>query len=277
MTDKCVDIIIPVYKAEKYLPSCLECLLVQTYKNIHVIFVDDCSPDKSREIVKGYEEKYPFITGIYCDKNGGAAAARNTALENATSDYVFFLDSDDTLEPDALEIMVREATEKGADIVQSGYRKFYPDGSRGDPILTFKTRTVLDRDDFGVIYKKMLTGISMNQIVRTLFRRETIGDLKMPTDFKTGEDLVFFSSTLTKARKYIFIPEPLYNYYQSGTGLTGSSLLFKEKWNCLRRSSTAIKENLKKTGELNFKYKLLAGLRPYLVTVDKLSRTIRKV
>ncbi len=91
-----VSIIVPVYNSEKYLKDCLDSLVNQTLKEIEIIAIDDASSDKSLEILKDYEKKYPNKVKVYVNhKNLGQGATRNRGIELATGEYIGFLDSDD--------------------------------------------------------------------------------------------------------------------------------------------------------------------------------------
>jgi teichuronic acid biosynthesis glycosyltransferase TuaG len=97
-----VSVITPVYNASKHLSRTIESVLKQTYKDIEIVLVDDCSTDDSAEIIKNFKSKHKNIV-YYCqDKNRGAGAARNKALEIATGQYVAFLDSDDQWLPEKI-------------------------------------------------------------------------------------------------------------------------------------------------------------------------------
>ena len=89
-----VSIIVPIYNVEKYLSKCLESILLQTYKNIEIIIINDGTTDSSLEIANLYASKYDFIH-VYSYENAGISTTRNRALEKATGDYYLFVDSDD--------------------------------------------------------------------------------------------------------------------------------------------------------------------------------------
>lgn len=116
-----VSICVPVYGVEKYIQQCVVSLFSQTYKDIEYIFVDDCSKDKSIDIINKVLEKYPTrrecVKIIHHVKNTGLAGARNTAIDNATGEYVLHVDSDDWLDIDAVEVLVRIAIKEKADFV----------------------------------------------------------------------------------------------------------------------------------------------------------------
>ena len=97
-----VSIIVPVYNVEKYLDKCLKNLVNQTYSNIEIIIIDDCSTDNSYNIIKKYE-KYKNIKIIHNKENLGISAARNIGLKQAQGDYILFVDSDDWVEKDAVD------------------------------------------------------------------------------------------------------------------------------------------------------------------------------
>jgi len=113
-----VSVIIPVFNTEEYLKECLESALNQTYKNIEIIAVNDGSTDNSIEILKQFSD----IIKIIDKKNGGAASARNAGIKTMTGEWVKFLDSDDILYPDCIEILINEAKKLGTD---STSRIFY--------------------------------------------------------------------------------------------------------------------------------------------------------
>jgi len=116
-----VSILVPVYGVEKYIERCARSIFEQTYHNLDIIFVDDCTPDHSIDILKHVLEDYPDRKEqtriIKHDHNRGLAAARNTGVAEAKGEFVVHVDSDDWIEPDALERLVSKQRESGADIV----------------------------------------------------------------------------------------------------------------------------------------------------------------
>ncbi len=122
-----VSVIIPVYNVEKYIRECLDSAINQTYKNLEVICVNDCSTDNSVKIIEEYMQKDARVKIIHHDKNRGAGPARNTGIQNSNGEYIFFLDSDDYLNLDAIELMVKNQKETNADIIVSNTRVFTED------------------------------------------------------------------------------------------------------------------------------------------------------
>ena len=101
-----VSVLVPVYKVEKYIGRCSKYLFEQTYENLEYIFVDDKSPDRSIEILlqilNNYPQRKPQVRIIHHKKNLGLACARNTAVNNATGDFVIHVDSDDYIDRDTI-------------------------------------------------------------------------------------------------------------------------------------------------------------------------------
>ena len=116
-----VSILVPVYNVSDFIERCLHTLFRQTYPNIQYIFVDDCSPDRSVEIIqdvlKDYPQRKDDVKIIKHEKNRGLAAARNTGLENAEGDFILNIDSDDFIELDMVELMFGKTKEEEDNIV----------------------------------------------------------------------------------------------------------------------------------------------------------------
>ena len=137
--NKCplVSVLVPVYNVEAYIARCARSILVQTYSNLEFIFVDDGCTDSSIDILKviidessRYKDK---CTIIHHGQNKGLAAARNTAIANCHGEFVFHVDSDDWVEPDAIELLVKKQQETGADLVYTrGYYKHDKDAVQVD-------------------------------------------------------------------------------------------------------------------------------------------------
>ncbi|MBE7077431.1 MAG: glycosyltransferase [Clostridiales bacterium] len=110
-----VSVIIPAYNAEKYLKECLDSVLAQTHKNVEIVAVNDGSKDGTGKILDEYAEKYDNVTVLHTE-NRGVSCARNTGLDTASGQYVMFLDSDDYLPLNAIEILYNDLTSKEADV-----------------------------------------------------------------------------------------------------------------------------------------------------------------
>lgn len=127
--DTLVSIITPVYNCEKYLAATLDSVLAQTYPNWEMLLVDDCTPDGSPEIIREYQEKDKRFRYHRLPENGGAAVARNKALELARGRYIAYLDADDIWFPGKLERQLRFMEEHNAAFTCCDYERIEDDGT----------------------------------------------------------------------------------------------------------------------------------------------------
>ena len=124
-----VSIIVPIYRAEKYLNKCVQSIVDQTYKNLEIILVDDGSPDNCPAICDAWAKKDSRIRVIH-QRNGGFSAARNAGLDAATGTYIQFVDSDDWIEPNMVEALVIYAQQTHADIMKKTGSNILPFAQR---------------------------------------------------------------------------------------------------------------------------------------------------
>ena len=182
-----VSVIIPVYKVEIYIERCVNSVLKQSFRNLEVIFVDDCSPDNSIGIAKSVisssadSQSFDFIF-LKHDYNQGLSAARNTGLNAAKGDYIFFLDSDDEITEDCIETLVSESEEGTVDVVCGGL-----EFCGSIEIFGFDTQYVCN-DHFYMnnkdIVKAFVTGLIPISAWNKLLRREVLISKKIY--FKEG-------------------------------------------------------------------------------------------
>jgi len=205
-----ISIIIPVYNVEKYLRTCLDSVVNQTWRDVEGIVVDDASPDNSREIIKEYERRYPDrIKGVYLDENLCLGGARNKGLEVAVGDYITYLDSDDYLDVTMCEKMAKRAVETGADLVYcDAYRNFEGmdkkvwvsyqfDSEMGD--VTDANRNLL-MFNYGYAWGKLI-------------RKSILVDnnIFFP-EHRKYEDILFIPLVMQSVQKVAYVQEPLYYY-----------------------------------------------------------------
>lgn len=136
--EKKVSIVIPVYNAERYLEECLFSIVNQTLQEIEILLIDDGSTDRSLEIIErfaGKDQRIKWLT----QPNKGASVARNQGIGIATGEYLLFVDSDDTIALDAVEVLYSTAVKSNSDLVLGNILFCYPDGSQ---------KVVFERDDF---------------------------------------------------------------------------------------------------------------------------------
>ena len=116
-----VSIIIPVYNTEKFLNRCLDSVINQTYSDYEIICVDDYSDDKSREILKAYEQRYHNIRCFYNDKNLGQGRSRMLGIDKSYGKYIMFVDSDDYIAPNYIEVYMNTVQKTKCDVVVGGF------------------------------------------------------------------------------------------------------------------------------------------------------------
>lgn len=270
-----INIIIPVYNAEKTLERCLESVMSQTYQGPwRAILIDDASGDGSREMMRRAAQQDSRFVCVYNQNNLGASATRNVGLELVKEGYAAFLDSDDWWEPEMLECLYDLAVKNDADIAQCGFFYNYPGGKQYTPPPAFDSGQVLDRSRFDKVYYRMATGINMNHVCMKLIRAEVIEGVQFLTTLKTAEDLAFCVELFKRAKRYAYVPKPLYHYYRDGSGLTGSRLSGAEKWKANRAVSGVIQKNLKELGADGVFLRILVALRPFTITVSKIYRML---
>lgn len=124
-----ISIVVTSYNVEKYIEEALRSCINQTYKDLEIIVVDDCSTDSSKEIIKKLEKEDPRIQLLENDVNQGAGLARRRGIQYTTGEYVLILDGDDWLDPTFIEDLAKEAEKTGADIVSGGITIRRLDGS----------------------------------------------------------------------------------------------------------------------------------------------------
>ncbi len=212
-----ISIVVPVYKSEKTLGKCLESLLAQTYPQIEIICVIDGSPDACGEICDAYAKKDGRIRVIKRE-NGGVSSARNRGIEEAVGEYLMFVDSDDTVEPDYCEKMWRTAKKTGAELVICGFHHWYVGRNvEKSPSNPGTYRMDALENVFLILYQEGFLNMPWNK----LFRKDLAG--RFDTTLSLGEDLLFNMDYLEHCTSVAVIPDPLIHYIQEENGNSLSS------------------------------------------------------
>lgn len=206
-----ISVIIPVYNVEHYLEGMLDSVVRQTvFDKIEVLLIDDGSQDRSYTICREYSAKYHNIR-CFTQSNSGVSVARNKGLEQAIGDYILFLDSDDTVEPDMCEDLLAYMQMSQADMVSTDYSFII--GER-----TIKKRKVLETNLNGqqAILQSFFSGdLIDNSLCDKLFLKERIGSLRLREGYAIGEDMFFVFEYLLRCQHvYINTFKSHYNYIQ---------------------------------------------------------------
>lgn len=225
-----LSVIVPVYNVEQWVERCIESVYNQNLdeKDFEVIVVNDGTKDKSIEIVEAIATEKSNIRIIH-QVNQGLSAARNTGLLNATGDYVWFLDSDDCIEPETLEPLLNHAIEEKLDVLCFGINLMYDDGRKERYEIPFE-KGVMSGSSF-------LTKVGMPPAAWcALYRREYL--LEKNLLFMVGvlhEDQEFTPRAYYLAKRIEYVPTVVYNYAQRD----GS--IMKTDKNAKRKSTDLLK------------------------------------
>lgn len=206
-----ISLIIPVYNGEKYIKSCIENLDKQTYKNFEAIFIDDGSTDNTYKIIKSYEGKTRFKLILHTQKNGGVSVARNKGIELATQDFISFMDSDDLLVCNYLEMMIKTLTNNKVDMVLCKHtinNEITEEKKVLDTNVKITVRDTLQcLNDY--LYGKINPGIWCILVKKDII----IGNkLRFKEGLKYSEDLEFIWRMINFCHKIAYINAELYIY-----------------------------------------------------------------
>ena len=215
--NKMISIIVPIYKVEQFLPECIESILAQTYQDWECILVDDGSPDNSGKIADEYTKKDKRIKAIHVS-NGGVTAARRIGVDCAEGEWIFFVDGDDKIPEDALQILVALANiDSTLDVIEGAYRWFYPEGPS-----KVRNNIAMKQGKFYANSRDYVKGIfssdkGMRGPVCKLIRKSVLVDtcaLDVPRFFTNGEDMMMNVAMAHNIRKYVLLPDIVYEYRQ---------------------------------------------------------------
>ena len=229
-----VSIILPVYKVEQYLDECVQSVLKQTYTDIEVIMVDDGSPDNCGRMCDAYAKSDPRVKVIH-KNNEGLGLARNSGLEVATGEFVLFVDSDDWLELNAVEVLVNCMEHNHSDLVVFGFNKVRKSAGTSIRICKVDAEEVYDNKDTiisGILCPVLGPSSRKGEkagremcVWTNLYRKSIIDKYNLrfvsEREYLT-EDLFFNISYFLKIQKAVMIPECLYNYRYNEVSLSNA-------------------------------------------------------
>lgn len=224
-----VSICVPVYGVENYIDRCARSLLEQTYEDIEYVFVDDCSHDNSILLLKEIIDKYPSrkanVKIIGHAQNEGVAVARNTAIDSATGDFVYFVDGDDYIEKDIIACLIAEQIRTSADIVTARMviNENEIDSRFVEPIYDTKEEML-----YG-----MLSNVWHHELCNRLIRRSLFIDnnIRAIPHVNICEDWQLVSKVVYYSNKCVTIDKPFYHYIVNQDSITHSNTNWeKEKY-----------------------------------------------
>lgn len=219
-----VSIIIPVYNAVTYLHACLNSAVQQSLKEIQIICIDDCSTDPSPEILQEFAKSDARINVLKHDSNKGEGASRNTGLDHAHGEYIFNLDQDDTIPPNALEILYKEARSHGSDLVKGGHDIVHQDGDIKLSVWSNPEKKIINTNIFESGFLQKIPAGHWTYLYRREFLIEH--NIRYRTDL-IGLDLVALATALLHASTVTILPDIIYHYHQSASSITRGTLSTK--------------------------------------------------
>jgi glycosyltransferase involved in cell wall biosynthesis len=226
-----VSVIVPVYGVERYIERCARSLFEQTLNDVEYIFIDDCSPDKSVDILNKLIGKYvdklasekKTVRVLTQPTNGGLAAVRRLGLEMFSGDYVIHCDSDDWVEPNWLELLYNKALSLNLDVVFCDYY-------RASGVKTVIKNRCVDGRDKEYYMHKLLTRC----IISSVWNKLVKGDIYRKNEFvypkhNMWEDYVLSVQTFFYAERIGYVDAPLYNYFLNAQSICFQNIDVKQK------------------------------------------------
>ena len=209
-----ISVIIPIYNMEQFVKTCVDSVMSQTYKNLEIILVNDGSIDGSKVVCEEIEKNNPNILLIN-QKNQGVSVARNVGISLAHGEYLLFLDADDTLPQNAIQLLYEKAIEFDSDMTIG---KIYE--TENIPIEVF------EKEEFLI---KVLEDSPLGYYAcRILYKREFVKDITFPKGFVCAEDSYFVFQCALKNPKVVTINKQVYIYYSNPNSTTHSPFTSKK-------------------------------------------------
>lgn len=216
MKNELISIIIPCYNSEKFIRKCLDSIISQTYKNIEVFAIDDCSTDNTFSILKEYSNKYNYINVYKNEKNSGAGYSRNYLLKKINGKYVSFIDSDDYLDENFYNELYNSITLANSDVAVCDILvKYY---NKND----VRNKAVLGNYEKINFINNGLAASPCNK----LFKIDLIKNIKFAEGIM-NEDVPFVLTALITANKIAYTDKTVYNYVQNKDSVQNQSLSIK--------------------------------------------------
>lgn len=210
-----ISVIVPAYNVEKYIKTCLDSLINQTYSNFEIIVVNDGSTDQTEEILRSYQSNPKFR--IYSQENGGLSAARNQGLKLANGELVCFVDSDDSVKSDYLEKLVAPFIEDvDVDITVCGYQEKFENSVINHVLKSQKITGRKATEDL-LIKQQDFNVLAWNK----LYRKSLFSDYKIEYPVRQiHEDNLTTYKLFFHAQKIVYISDELYVYQRTHSEIT---------------------------------------------------------
>lgn len=205
-----ISVVVPAYNNETWLPRCLDSLLAQTHENLEIIVVNDGSMDNTPAVINRYASQYDKIKAIH-QENKGVTAARLAGVAAATGDWIGFVDSDDTVEPQMYAHLLENARKEGADISHCGHRTLFPDGRI---VYIHNTGDYRPQDRLTGLRELLDGGQIEGSLCTKLYKRQLFEGLTEWIDpsIKNGEDYLMNYYLFSQAERAVYEDVCPYHY-----------------------------------------------------------------
>ena len=223
-----ISVVVPVYNVSEYLERCVTSLLNQTFTGIEILLIDDGSTDNSGELCDRYAELDPRVKVIH-QKNMGLSGARNTGIDNATGDYIFFCDSDDFIQREALEYMHNKLCSDNADIVACGFSHVWDNYTKSGREEIFTSSRPGTFCGHRAVIEMMTNNNICSVAWNKLYRKKLFEDVRFPVG-ALHEDEATVYKLLYGARIVSYTPKPFYKYFQRSSGIMGGNFTGRSKY-----------------------------------------------
>lgn len=224
MKNYAVTIGIPVYNVEKYIRLAMDSALAQTFNDIEFLVIDDCGTDSSIDIVREYQQTHPRgkdIRVVRQPKNGGIGEARNCILEEANGHYLYFMDADDMVEPQTIQLLYEKAIVYQADLVYASHKKINYHDDYSTEVNQYLFRVFEERDSFASYFFQQY-GKFQTTVWNCLMKKSVIRDNKLRfIDAVYWEDMAFAYELVSVVNRVVLLPEITYHYMCRTNTLSG--------------------------------------------------------
>lgn len=218
-----VSIIVPIYNSEKHLTTCIESIVHQTFKNIEILLINDGSTDSSLSIIEDYSKKDSRIK-VVNKLNEGVSKTKNLGLKLASSEFVLFVDSDDYIELNAVEKLMKYQRKGNLDLIKFHYNNYIDNKLHNTELKYPHFKVLKTQKEISEFKVKLLSGEIPGYMQLLLIKKECLGGLYINENINFLEDLSFYLDLLSKKIKIGVLNERLYNYVNNKNGLTFSLL-----------------------------------------------------
>lgn len=214
-----VSVVIPIYNAKRYLEACVRSLEDQSLASFELICVDDGSTDGSAELLGILAKQYENLR-VLLQEHAGVSAARNAGIEDAVGTYLLFVDADDTVDQQLLELAVQKADACSADMTIFGFDEFYEKSGSYVARELCGEHELFERSFDLSEMSCLTTELTTPNVWRILYRRSLLTEsgIRFHEDLKAAEDLAFIYETLFVAGHIALMEQRLYHYRRDGEG-----------------------------------------------------------